>query len=318
MFVEYQPGEPQHPRLEHRGQDGLHHRLPGLEVLAADRQALRLRRARSSAGMSTVRFGAPLAKGTSSISAAQRVQHRRRDGRVVLLHRLLERRQRLVRGPGRDEHLGRRAPHEHQPVTPRPLLERADVLAQLLGEVALRLAALDVGALQPLHVVLVERRGHRGDALQEIGDRLEMLATPARRPWSPPCTRCRESGPRRRTRGPSDRPAARTPGSSGARRSVRLPRRIVPIWVSDPIGRPLPRRTVSTPAMKVVATAPSPTSSTPSFPCAGAISRRACSGTISVLSEVARGQAVCPGGATSARAASQPTRGRHARFVGSR
>jgi hypothetical protein len=45
---------------------------------------------------------------------------------------------------------------------------------------------------------------------------------------------------------------------SGERLSVRLPRRIVAIWVSEPIGCDSPRRTLSTPAMNVVATAPRP------------------------------------------------------------
>src|ERR1700682_3493077 len=58
---------------------------------------------------------------------------------------------------------------------------------------------------------------------------------------------------------------------SGERASVRLPRRMVPICVSDPTGCDLPLRTSSTPAMKVVLTAPKPGSSTPSFPLAGAI-----------------------------------------------
>src|SRR5215217_4450255 len=66
---------------------------------------------------------------------------------------------------------------------------------------------------------------------------------------------------------------------SGARFSVRFPSRMVPIWVSDPIGRAAPRRTFSTPAMNVVATAPSPTHSTPSFPSAGAICRTVASAT---------------------------------------
>ena len=60
---------------------------------------------------------------------------------------------------------------------------------------------------------------------------------------------------------------------SGARPSVRLPSRMVPICVREPIGRAAPRRTFSTPAMNVVATAPSPTQSTPSVPLAGAIRR---------------------------------------------
>src|SRR4051794_8376335 len=58
---------------------------------------------------------------------------------------------------------------------------------------------------------------------------------------------------------------------AGERPSVRLPRRIVPICVSDPIGRARPRRTAMTPAIVVVLTAPRPTSSTPSLPSAFAI-----------------------------------------------
>src|SRR4026207_930762 len=58
---------------------------------------------------------------------------------------------------------------------------------------------------------------------------------------------------------------------SGERPSVRLPRRTVPICVSDPIGLARPRRIASTPAIVVVLTAPIPTSRTPSFPVASAI-----------------------------------------------
>jgi hypothetical protein len=50
-----------------------------------------------------------------------------------------------------------------------------------------------------------------------------------------------------------------------------LPRRMVPIWVSDPIGCASPLRTACTPATNVVATAPMPGIITPSFPSAGAI-----------------------------------------------
>src|SRR5438105_6830697 len=58
---------------------------------------------------------------------------------------------------------------------------------------------------------------------------------------------------------------------SGARLSVLLPNRIVAICVNDPIGLDSPRRTLSTPAMNVVATAPNPGVRTPSRPVAGAI-----------------------------------------------
>src|SRR6266480_7131056 len=58
----------------------------------------------------------------------------------------------------------------------------------------------------------------------------------------------------------------------GERPSVRLPRRIVPIWVSEPIGLARPLRIASTPAIVVVLTAPRPTRRMPNFPLAGAIS----------------------------------------------
>ena len=48
---------------------------------------------------------------------------------------------------------------------------------------------------------------------------------------------------------------------------------MVPICVSEPIGLASPRRTASTPAIIVVATAPRPTTITPSFPVAGATLR---------------------------------------------
>src|SRR3954470_13135485 len=57
----------------------------------------------------------------------------------------------------------------------------------------------------------------------------------------------------------------------GERPSLRFPRRIVPICVSEPIGGARPLRIAHTPAIVVVATAPRPTSSTPSFPRAGAM-----------------------------------------------
>ena len=59
---------------------------------------------------------------------------------------------------------------------------------------------------------------------------------------------------------------------SGERPSSRFPSRTVPISASEPIGGASPFRISSVPAMKVVLTAPMPTSRTPSLPCAGAIS----------------------------------------------
>src|SRR5205823_12046767 len=59
--------------------------------------------------------------------------------------------------------------------------------------------------------------------------------------------------------------------------SVRLPNRMVPYWVREPIGRPRPFLISSTPAITVVLTAPIPGRSTPSFPRAGAIVTCPCS-----------------------------------------
>src|SRR5918993_2466417 len=59
----------------------------------------------------------------------------------------------------------------------------------------------------------------------------------------------------------------------GVRLSVRLPSRIVPICVSDPMGFARPLRMATTPAIVVVLTAPRPTRRMPNLPWAGAISK---------------------------------------------
>src|SRR5499427_138643 len=75
---------------------------------------------------------------------------------------------------------------------------------------------------------------------------------------------------------PNTRSSSPTSGTTslifGERPSVRLPSRIVPICVSEPIGDDNPLRMANTPAIVVVLTAPRPTSNTPSLPRAGAIS----------------------------------------------
>src|SRR5574338_632450 len=58
----------------------------------------------------------------------------------------------------------------------------------------------------------------------------------------------------------------------GTLSSLRPPMRMVPIWVSEPIGLASPLRMARQPAMKVVPTAPMPGSRTPSRPVAGAVS----------------------------------------------
>ena len=84
------------------------------------------------------------------------VDHRRGDGRVVLLEALLERLDRLVRRRLGEEDLRAAAPDHDQAAEVVILLEGADVFAQLLGQVALVLALLDVRAVEALHVLAVE------------------------------------------------------------------------------------------------------------------------------------------------------------------
>src|SRR5260370_41081118 len=59
--------------------------------------------------------------------------------------------------------------------------------------------------------------------------------------------------------------------TSGERPSVRLPRRMVLSWVSEPTGCAFFFLTSSTPAMNVVLTAPIPGNKTPNLPLGGAL-----------------------------------------------
>ena len=171
---------------------------------------------------------------------------------------------------GLDEDLGRRAPDDRRGGRSLLLgLEVADVLAQLLGEVALGLALLDVGAVDARDVVIVEHRRHRLDGREEIRDAARDAAsssTPAFFAAVYASSGIGSQAPKTR----SSSPASGTKSLiSGDRLSVRLPRRIVAICVSDPIGLEWPRRMLSTPAMNVVATAPRPGVRMPSLPVAG-------------------------------------------------
>ena len=76
------------------------------------------------------------------------------------------------------------------------------------------------------------------------------------------------------------------------RPSVRFPSRMVAIWESDPMGAESPRRTRSTPAMKVVATAPSPGVKMASLPVAGAMDAGVPRG-VSDTGTILRGKSWC-------------------------
>ena len=80
-------------------------------------------------------------------------------------------------------------------------------------------------------------------ALSEVRDRLDVLVPVEHAALERGLVGVvRRSDPRRRRRAGRGRPAARSRLISGARSSVRLPRRMVPICVSEPTGSARPRR----------------------------------------------------------------------------
>ena len=167
------PLQAEHPRLEAGRDERLHQRLPGLEVLARDRQAtlpgqFAERRHVDAEVRRTVRVRHTLHQRSVG------VEHRGRDRLIVALHRRLEGLDRLVSLRRPHEDLGRSAPDHDHPVAAILLTEPTDILAELFGQLLLRPATLDVLAVQPTHVVLVEDRGHRLDRAQEIRDRLDI------------------------------------------------------------------------------------------------------------------------------------------------
>jgi hypothetical protein len=91
------------------------------------------------------------------------------------VQRLLKRLHRLVRLGRFDVGLRRTAPHRDQPARPARLPEVADVVAQLLGQIHLRLALLHVGAVDLLHVVVIE---HGGARLHRGKKRLQLVEQP--------------------------------------------------------------------------------------------------------------------------------------------
>ena len=131
---------------------------------------------------------------------------------------------------------------------------------------------LTFGPVEPLDVALVEHGRPRADLLELGTDLLEQRRLDDAGRASPRRSSRPRRCPSRRTR---DRRACASGMTSlifGERPSVRLPRRTVPICVSEPIGLARPLRMASTPAIVVVLTAPRPTSRIPSFPRVGTIS----------------------------------------------
>ena len=105
----------EHAGLEAGGEDGLHQGLAGLEVLAGDRHVVG-RASSSSAGVSRLRLGAPLAIGMPQLQQGVGVDLAGGDVGVGVAQALLERLEALVDGGGLAVHLGGAAPHGDQAV----------------------------------------------------------------------------------------------------------------------------------------------------------------------------------------------------------
>ena len=180
-----------------------------------------------------------------------------------------------MRRPGFDEHLGGGAPDHHDPIDLLLVAEAVDVLADRLEHRPLADRAEHVVGVDVLDVAAVEGRRHRPDVAEGVGDLLDVPAGVEHAgPLGGHVGIVGERDPTRRTRGRPTRRSGRSRGSAALRSSVRLPRRIVPISASEPIGSASPRLTSSTPAMRVDDTAPRPTVRTPRRPSAGAHRRR--------------------------------------------
>jgi len=163
----------EHARLQHRRDHGLHHGLAGLEVFAADgdaalgREVAQHRRVDGEVRRAVGERNAFEDRGVC-------VEHRRRDGRVVGVDRFLERLKVLVCRARLDELLGRCAPDHHDAVDLLVVAETVDVFANRIQHRPLVDGAECVVGADVLHVFAVERRLHRADAAQRVGDRLDV------------------------------------------------------------------------------------------------------------------------------------------------
>ena len=146
----------------------------------------------------------------------------------------------------------------HQIITTRStwllVAEAVDVLAdRLRASPACSIVSFMLRAVEALHVARVERGRHRPH--RRAARRRSARGACRRRARR----RARRRRRRRRGTGPTRRTRCRRAPASGTKSldqracgaSVRLPSRIVPICVSEPIGSPMPRLTSSTPAMSV-------------------------------------------------------------------
>ena len=154
-------------------EDGLDEGLAGLEVLAAD-GSVHLFRELLQGGDVDGEVGRAVGEGDAFLESSPGVEHRGRDAGVVVDEALLKGFESLVDGRLLDVDLGGAAPDHDLAVGFG--FELGDVVADLVGEVALVLAGLDLFTFEPLDVVLVEDGGHRLDGFKKRAHRFELVA----------------------------------------------------------------------------------------------------------------------------------------------
>ena len=166
-------GDAEHAGLEGGGEDGLDEGLAGLEVLAAD-GGVHLFGQLAEGGDVDGEVGGSVGEGDAFLEGGPGVEHGGGDAGVVFDEAALEGFEGLVDGGLLEEDLGGAAPDHDLAVGAG--LELGDVVADLVGEVALVFAGLDLLAGEALDVVLVEDGGHGLDGFEEGAHGLELVA----------------------------------------------------------------------------------------------------------------------------------------------
>ena len=163
-----------------------------------------------------------------------------------------------MNGARLDEALGRSAPDGDQAAGAARLLEVADVLAKLLGQVHLVLALFHVRSVDLLDVVVIEDGLHRSDGAEAAFHFVEQVALQHSGVAGGGVHVVFENVPAGEDQivEAGEGNEILDLGRDGRRCACRGGS--VPICVSEPMGWAIPFRTASTPATNVVATAPMP------------------------------------------------------------
>ncbi len=171
-----------------------------------------------------------------------------------------------------NENFRRSRPNHHQSITAFFFFKFGNIGNQLLGKFHFVLARFDVFARDALDVILLENCRHRLQRFElfaQIFDLRFLQNASIKRRF---VSRIGKNIPRAEHDIVQIRNRHKIFNFRTIDYQFVCPNESVPICVSEPIGCAIPLRIASTPATKVVLTAPSPTSKIPSLPVAGAIS----------------------------------------------